>query len=193
MNNKIIVFTGPSGVGKATIEKELFKDKSLKLALSISATTREPRPNEINGKHYFFISKATFEKKIKNNEFVEYNRHFSHYYGTLKSEINRILANYKNPFLEVEIIGAKEVIKKYGGPNLVSIFLAPPSIAKLRKQIISRGSETKQQIEERLARVEMEMKDKHLFDYVVYNDVIKHTVDQVAHIIKKELRSAMNY
>ena len=193
MNNKIIIFTGPSGVGKATIEKELFKDKTLKLVLSISATTRDPRPWEVNGKHYYFISDSKFNGKIKNEEFVEYSEHFSHKYGTLKIEIKKILANGNNPFLEVETVGAKNIIKKFGKDNLLSIFLAPPSIEKLRKRIISRGSETKKQIKERLARVKMEMNDKDLFDYVVYNDVIEHTVDQVNHIIKKEINDARNY
>lgn len=184
MKNKMILFTGPSGVGKSTIEEQLFNDKSLHLSLSISATTRKPRENEENGKHYYFLSPENFDKKIQNNEFVEWNSHFSNKYGTLKTEIDRIQKNGEIPFIEVEVNGAKNIIKNYGANNLVSIFIAPPSLEKLRERIIARGTENELQINERLSRVEEEMQYKDMFDHVVVNDDLKKTISLIKEIIK---------
>lgn len=183
-NNKVIVFTGPSGVGKATVEKKLFEDKSLRLCFSISATTRAARPGEEHGKQYYFISHEDFDQKIKNDEFVEWNAHFSNKYGTLKSEIKRIQDEGFLPFLEVEVNGAENVIKRFGKENVVSIFLAPPSISELKERITLRGTETPEQIDERIARVEEEMQHITHFDFIVVNDTLDHAVDQVKNILK---------
>lgn len=185
MKNKLILFTGPSAVGKATIEHYLFKDKELKLELSVSATTRAPRINERDGVHYYFISDEEFDKKIENDEFIEWNKHFSNKYGTLKSEITRIQNEGKTPFIEVEVIGAKNIIEKFGGDDIISIFIAPPSIEKLKERILGRGTESEDQVNERLARVEEELTYKEIFDHVVYNDVIEDAVNEVKNIIKE--------
>ena len=185
MKNKFILFTGPSAVGKATIEKELFKDDSLNLRLSVSATTRAPREGEVDGVHYYFITKEDFDKRIENDEFIEWNQHFSNKYGTLKSEIDRIQSNGNIPFIEVEVIGAANIIGEFGQENLISIFIAPPSIEDLRERMIERGTETLEQIEERLSRVQEEMKSSHIFQHIVINDDLDETIEKVKSIIRE--------
>lgn len=184
MNNKLIVFTGPSAVGKATIEKSLFEDSELRLKLSVSATTRKPREGEVDGVHYHFISHDEFDKKISNDEFVEWNAHFSNKYGTLKSEIKRISDDGNTPFIEVEVIGAKNIIENYGKDNIISIFIAPPSMESLRERMLNRGTETEAQIEERLSRVKEELGYKDLFAHVIINDEINIAINEVKEIIK---------
>lgn len=187
LNNKIIIFTGPSGVGKATIEKELFNDKDLQLALSVSATTRKPRPGEVHGQHYYFISHEEFDKLITEDAFVEWNAHFSNRYGTLKSEMTRIQKSGFIPFLEVEVMGAKNIIDKSNKDDVLSIFIAPPSLEDLKDRIRARGSETDDQLSERFARVEEEMSHIKMFDHVVINDTVEKAVSEVKAIIKKEI------
>lgn len=182
--NKLVVFTGPSAVGKATIEKRLFNDESLKLRFSISATTRKPRPGEVDGVHYHFMSHEQFDEKIKNDEFIEWNEHFSNKYGTLKSEVERISSEGYKPFIEVEVIGAKNIIEQYGNENLVSIFIAPPTLEDLRKRMLERGTETQEQVNGRLDRVRHELEFTHLFQHVVVNDSIDNAVQQVKDILK---------
>lgn len=184
MKNKLVVFTGPSGVGKATIEKELFKDKDLKLAFSISVTTREPRAGEKNGREYYFVSMDEFNKMIEENKFLEWNSHFSNKYGTLISEVERIANEGFTPFLEVEVNGAENIIKKYDKQNIVSIFIAPPSLEELRQRIKERGSENDEQIDERVARVSEEMAKIGLFDHIVVNDTVKEAVEKVKNILR---------
>lgn len=183
-NNKVIVFTGPSGVGKATVEKLLFEDESLRLRFSISATTRAPRPGEKDGVHYHFISLEEFDKKIKEDAFVEWNAHFSNKYGTLKSEITRIQNEGFRPFLEIEVNGAENIIKKFGKENVISIFIAPPSIEELRARITARGTESQEQINERISRVEEEMTKQDLFDHVVINDTVESAANKIKEILK---------
>lgn len=183
MKNKIIVFTGPSGVGKYTIEKELLKDNNLNIQISISATTRKPRNNEKNGIHYYFITHQEFNEKIEKNDFVEWNQHFSNKYGTLKSEIKRIYAQNKIPFIEVEVVGAKNIIQNFGKKNLISIFVSPPSIEEIKKRIVLRNTETKNQIEERISRINEEMSYIKLFDHVVINDDLNKCVKKIKKII----------
>lgn len=183
MKNKLIVFTGPSGVGKSTIEKHLFNDPELKLKLSCSATTRKPRNGEKNGQHYFFISHDEFNKKIENDEFVEWNAHFSNKYGTLKSEIKKISDDGYYPFLELETFGARNVMNRYGEDNIISIFVAPPSIEELKSRIVNRGTESDEQIQERMAKVEEEMSQRRHFQHIVINNNVKQTANEIRKII----------
>lgn len=187
LSKKLVVFTGPSGVGKATIENELFKDKDFRLRLSVSATTRAPRKGEINGVHYHFISNEKFDELVNENAFVEWSAHFSNKYGTLKSEIKRIANEGDVPFLEIETTGAKNVIDSFGRENTISIFIAPPSIDALRERIRKRGSESEEQLNERVARVTEEMAHKDNFDYVVLNDELDRAVLEIKEILKREL------
>ena len=187
MKNKLIVFTGPSGVGKATVEAELFKSDDFKLLLSVSATTRLPREGEVDGEHYHFITDSKFDNMVENDEFIEWSAHFSRKYGTPKSEIKRIRDLGGIPFLEVETNGAKNILEQFDPSEVVSIFLAPPSKEVLRERIIGRGSENPEQVEERISRLEEEMSYQNLFTYVVVNNTISQASQEILSILKKEL------
>ncbi|MGL5617754.1 MAG: guanylate kinase [Metamycoplasmataceae bacterium] len=188
--NKIIIITGPSGVGKGTIEKELFKISDLKLALSCSMTTRKKREAEIEGKHYYFVDNNEFQKRVDNNEFLEYSKHFDHYYGTLKSEVDRLLQNGHNVIVEVDTIGAINIIKKFKEENkmniLISIFVEPPSIEVLEQRIRSRNSETDESIKLRLEKAKKEIKQTSDFMFIIINNKLSDSVDNIANIIKRE-------
>ncbi|MCR8612995.1 MAG: guanylate kinase [Mycoplasma sp.] len=187
MKNKIIVFTGPSGVGKATVEKIIMKDNDLPLDFSVSATTRNPRKGEIDGKSYHFIKKEEFDVMIKNNELLEWSNHFENKYGTLKSEITRIHSNGKIPLLEIETNGALQIFKNYDNDKIISIFLDPPTLNDLEKRIKNRNSETEEQINNRLKKAKEEMKLKNLFNYVVTNEIPEETAAKIKEIILKEV------
>ena len=184
---KLIIFSGPSGVGKTSVEKVLFKNKTLNLHFSCSATTRKQRAGEINGEHYFFISDEEFNDKIKENKFIEWNQHFSNKYGTLKTEINEIIKIGKNPFLEVETNGAVNIMKQYNSDEIISIFMKHPSISELENRIRTRGTETEKQIKLRIKRVQEEMSLSHNFKYIVTNDDIDEVISKIEKIIKAEL------
>ncbi|MCS4536693.1 MULTISPECIES: guanylate kinase [unclassified Mycoplasma] len=186
----IIIFTGPSGVGKGTIEQILFKNEDLKFKLSVSATTRKPRTGEIDGVHYFFISKEDFEQKIANNELLEYNFHFDNYYGTLLSEIDNIHKDNKIPFLEIETLGTKKILEnkenlnKY---NIITVFILPPSFDELKNRIIGRNTETKDSIDQRLQKASHELADRHIFKYNVVNDDPYRAAEEIKELLLKEL------
>lgn len=187
---KVIIITGPSGVGKGTIEKELFADPTLNLTFSISATTRDRREKEMDGIHYFFINKNQFEQKIENNEFLEYSKHFDNYYGTLKSEIDQKLSENKNVLVEVETTGAINIIGQYKQnqieDQLVTIFIVPPSLQELKKRILNRNSENRRSIRKRLKKAKKELEYKKYFNHVIKNDNIKEAIAQVKEILLKE-------
>ena len=187
---KVIIITGPSGVGKGTIEKELFADSSLNLTFSISATTRERREKEMDGVHYFFITKKQFEQKIEDNEFIEYSKHFDNYYGTLKSEIQNKLNESKNVLVEVETTGAINIISQYkqnkNEDELITIFIVPPSIEELKSRILNRNSENRRAIRKRLKKAKKELEYKKYFNHVIKNDNIKEAITQIKEIIMKE-------
>lgn len=189
---KVIIFTGPSGVGKGTIERIIFQNQALNLALSISATTRSIRAGEKHGEHYFFISKEQFQQDISDNKFVEYNEHFGNFYGTYKAEIDRIISNGFNAFLEIETHGALNVLKYYKEHNeldhVVSIFIAPPSIEILKDRILERGTESVEQLEMRLDKAKDELKSKEHFQHVVINDDVERAANEVAKIILEAIK-----
>ncbi len=186
--SKIILITGPSGVGKGTIEKELFKDESLNLSFSISATTRPKREGEFEGEHYYFISKNKFEQLIKEKAFLEYNKHFDNYYGTLYEEVDSKLKKGKNVLIEVETVGALNIINSLKEKNkeflLTSIFIEPPSIEELERRIRKRNTDNDEQIKKRLKRASEEIECKKFFQYVVKNENIDKSVDKIKSIIK---------
>ncbi|QBF34780.1 guanylate kinase [Mycoplasmopsis phocirhinis] len=186
----IIIFTGPSGVGKGTIEQILFKNEELKFKLSVSVTTRQPRLGEKDGVHYFFITKDKFEQKIANNELLEYNYHFDNYYGTLFSEIDNIHNQNKIPFLEIETLGTKKILEnkenhvKY---NIITVFILPPSFEELKNRIIGRNTETKDSINKRLLKASEELKESKIFKYNVINDDPHRAALEIKNILMKEL------
>ncbi len=185
MKHKIIIIAGPSGVGKATIEAELFKIKDLKLRFSCSATTRLPRYDEKEGKHYYFLSNSSFDEKIAKDEFLEWNAHFNNKYGTLKIEINRILQSGYIPLVEVDVEGVKNIIKQASDKyELITIFIMPPSVSELERRIRNRNTENEQQLKIRLERYYKEIDAQKIFKYIIVNNDISETVTQIVKIIK---------
>lgn len=189
--NKLIILSGPSGVGKGTIESLLLKNKDLLIKLAISATTREKRKNEIDGINYFFLTHQIFKEKIENNEFLEWSRHFNNYYGTLKSQIEFIQSQNFIPLLEIDTTGAKNIIENYQEKGeldkLLTIFILPPSLETLKKRIEKRLTETDAQINQRLEKAKSEIEIKNLFKFQVINDNLEECVRQIEKIISKEI------
>ena len=179
--NKLIVISGPSGVGKGTIVNELLKKGDY--ALSISCTTRAPRVGEREGVSYFFISKDKFLTMIENEGFLEYDNHFENYYGTPKEFVEKQLQT-KNVILEIEVNGAFRVKKSY--PDAILIMIAPPSTDELKSRLVGRGTESAEDIAERLARLEYELSQSDKYDYTVINDDLERAVEEIENIIKNK-------
>lgn len=182
VNGKMIIFSAPSGSGKSTIVNHLLK-KNYNLEFSISATTRLPRGDEKNGVEYYFLSVDDFEQKIKNNEFVEYEQVYEgRYYGTLRSELERIWAKGNNVVFDVDIVGGVN-LKKQFGDNAMAIFIKPPSVEELRKRLLSRGTDSVEEIDIRIAKAEKEMAQAGAFDKEVINDNLEDAKMKVEKIL----------
>lgn len=179
----LIVISGPSGVGKGTICKELMKRYDYNV--SISATTRSPREGEVDGVNYHFLDKKSFEEKLSNNEFLEYAQVYGNYYGTLKKSVEDEINNSKNIILEIDIQGTLQVQKVY--KNAIYIFLLPPSINELKNRILKRGSETESSFNLRFSSVSEELKYMNSYDYAVINDDIDKAVEKIHNIINTEM------
>lgn len=180
-----IVISGPSGVGKGTICEALMKNRNIDLEYSISMTTRNKRDYEKEGVHYYFTDKKSFERKIRNNEFVEYAIYNNEYYGTLKSEVLDKINNGKYIISEIEVQGAKKIKKDF--PNSLLLYILPPSIGELRNRLIKRGTESKEEIERRLKISIIENKYSYYYDYVIVNDKIEVAVKEIEKIIKNKI------
>jgi guanylate kinase len=180
----LIVLSGPSGVGKGTVRKELFAHKELDLQYSISMTTRQPRAGEVDGVDYFFRTKETFQTLIEQNELLEWAEFVGNYYGTPIKNVRNSIDLGKDIFLEIEVQGALQVKKSF--PEGVFIFLAPPSLSELRKRIEARGTESQDVIDNRLlmAKEEIEMMD--VYDYVVENDTVENACERIKAIVMSE-------
>jgi len=176
MEGKLIIFAAPSGSGKSTIINSIMGDggaERLNLHFSISATSRAPRGEEQNGKEYFFLTLEEFRQKIADGEFVEYEEVYpGGFYGTLKSEVDKKLAEGENVVFDVDVNGAMNIKKMYGARAL-SIFIQPPSIEELRRRLESRGTETADAIDKRIKRAEYELSQAEHFDEVVINDILE--------------------
>ncbi len=183
---KLIIFTGPSGVGKGTILADFFKKVDNNIVYSISNTTRAPRDGEINGMHYFFISKDEFEKLIKENAFLEYACYSGNFYGTSKKFVEEKLKEGKSVLLEIELQGALQVMSKC--PEAVTIFIKPPSFDELEKRLRGRHSESEESIKKRLMIAEDELNNANKFHYVIENKVVDEAVDELIKIYNKETK-----
>nr|WP_036458783.1 guanylate kinase [Mycoplasma leonicaptivi] len=189
----IIIFSGPSGVGKGTIERLLFDFEELNLSLSCSATTRKKRNGELNGIHYYFIDTDNFRDKIKKRKFIEFSYHLNNYYGTLYSELDKIHNKNKVPMLEIETNGVKQILKKFSDPllakkyNLITIFVLPPSIDDLKKRIKARGSENVSALKERIKKAQVELKESNIYKYKIVNDTPERAAQEIREILHKEL------
>ena len=178
----LIVLSGFSGSGKGTIMKELMKKYSEQYALSISATTRSPRPGETDGVEYFFRTKEQFEKMIADDELIEYAKYVDNYYGTPKAYVEEQLAAGKDVILEIEIQGALKIKKKF--PEAVLIFVTPPSAGELRNRLAGRGTETPEKIAARLSRAAEESKQMDDYDFILVNDEVDRCVEEMHALIQ---------
>lgn len=183
MKGRLLVISGPSGAGKGSISKRILEEVD-DLIYSISMTTRAPRPGEINGKNYFFVTHEQFEKTIQENGFLEYAKVYGEYYGTPKARVMELLDEGMDVVLEIDIQGAMNIRKSY--PKGVLIFILPPSMAELRKRITGRGSETKGDIELRMGEALKEIAYIDKYDYCVVNGDLDEAVNRVKAIIIAE-------
>jgi len=183
MTGKIIIITAPSGAGKTSITRFLL-NKYNSLTFSISAATREARGNEKNGVDYYFISLEEFQEKIKNNEFIEWEMVYEgKYYGTLKSEVERIWAEGRTPILDIDVKGAIHVQQQFPG-NSLSLFVLPPSIEELKKRLNARGTESPENIAVRLNKATYEISFSHSFNKVIINDKLEEACAETEAAIK---------
>ena len=179
----IYIFCAPSGSGKSTMVKHLLTSYPGQFELSVSCTTRAPRGEEVHGKEYYFISVEEFQQRIAKNDFIEYEQVYEGlYYGTLKSEIDRIEAAGKQVLFDVDVKGGVN-LKKILGDRATSLFICPPSIDELRRRLEGRGDTSPEMIEKRLAKAEYEMSFKPSFDRVIINDDLDHAFRQLDAII----------
>jgi guanylate kinase len=176
----IIVVSGFSGAGKGTLMKEL-TSKYDNYALSVSATTRNPRPGEVNGREYFFVTNEEFEKLINENGLIEHAGYVDHYYGTPRKFVEDKLSQGIDVILEIEIQGALQIKEQY--PEAVLLFIMPPSAAELKKRLTGRGTETEEVIAQRLQRAKEESVGIEKYDYIVVNDDLDECVEEVHDII----------
>ncbi len=181
----LIIFSGPSGVGKKTVIEKLFLDKRLNLKYSISMTTRDKRHQEIQDVDYHFVSKEEFEKNIKNKNFLEWAEYVNNKYGTLKSDVDNDLNNGFNVLLEIELIGAKNIMKK--NIHDISFFLLPPSINELKNRLEHRKTETSENIDKRLEKAILEMEEKDLYEFNIINDQIEIAVEEISNILYERI------
>jgi guanylate kinase len=168
--NKIIIITAPSGAGKTSITRYLLGKYPDRLAFSVSAATRNPRSYEKDGADYYFISLDNFKQKIQHNEFAEWEMVYEgKYYGTLKSELERIWQAGKTPLLDIEVKGAIHLREQYPGATL-ALFIEPPSVDELRRRLEMRGTETVESLLARVNKASYEISFKHHFDQIIVND-----------------------
>ena len=163
----LFVFSGPSGVGKGTLKAKLFEEFADQIAYSVSATPRGPREGEVDGKDYFFISRQEFERRVKNNEFLEHAEFAGNCYGTPRAYVEKLLDSGMNVVLEIDVQGALQVMKSM--PECVSVFILPPSFEELEHRLRGRGTETEEKVRERLETAKRELPYAPQYDYQIVN------------------------
>lgn len=183
--NKLIIFSAPSGSGKSTIVKHLLSVEKLNLAFSISATSREPRGEEKHGKEYYFLSKEEFKNRIANNDFLEWEEVYEgNFYGTLKSELERLWALGKTVVFDIDVVGGLRLKEKFPTQSL-SVFIKPPSISELEKRLRNRQTETEEKIKMRLAKAEKELSVADKFDIIIENDILENALQEAENQVYK--------
>ena len=187
MNNmkkgKTLIISGPSGVGKSTVLSALL-EKRPNVYFSVSATTRDPRPGELDGIHYHFMDVDSFRKWIAMDQFLEYAEYVGNFYGTPKRFVDEAMDQGKDVILDIEVQGAIQVTSKR--PDTVRIFIAPPSWAELERRLTERGTDSKDKIQKRLLRAKVEFQTAHTYDYFVINDTVENAVKELDAIMTAE-------
>ena len=178
MKHILMAVSGPAGVGKGTIVKTII-DKREDVVESVSCTTRLPRKGEIDGRHYFFLSKEEFLRRIEEGDCLEYDEHFGNYYGTPRSFVEKTLET-KSIILEIDVVGALQVKKVF--PELVLVMIVPPSFEELRRRLEGRGSESEETMKIRMDRIAYELAQKDKYDYVIVNDDLETAIKEVEQI-----------
>ncbi|MFL3025919.1 MAG: guanylate kinase [Candidatus Neomarinimicrobiota bacterium] len=186
----LFIITAPSGSGKSTLCKEILKREN-KIQLSVSHTSRKMRPDEKNGVDYFFVTKEEFLYGIENDDYIEWDFHFDCYYGTSKSQIEQSIDNKTPLLLELDVKGAVSIQKLF--PNMTtSIFVEPPNLNELIQRLEKRGSDTQEEIEKRLQRIELELSYKSNFDFSIVNDKLEDATNKIIEIIQNEIKGVLN-
>ena len=189
---KLIVFSAPSGSGKTTIVKHLLQQKDLNLEFSISATSRQKRGDEIDGKDYYFHSAKAFKTKIKNDEFLEWEEVYrDNFYGTLKTEVERIWALGKHVIFDIDVSGGLRIKRKFPNETL-AIFVKPPSIDELKIRLKKRKTESEDRINMRIAKASAELATAPLFDVIVENDNLEKALDQAQCLVSEFINNTNN-
>lgn len=183
---KVFVITGPSGVGKGTLIRGLL-ERIPQLELSVSATTRRPRPGEVDGVHYHFLAPEEFERRVAAGDFVEHACYSGHRYGTLRCELARRIAAGVPVVLEIEVQGARQVRAEM--PAALAVFIAPPSLEALRARLVGRGTDSPDDVRERLRVAERELAAQPEFARVVVNDRLEDAIEELAAIVQGAMRA----
>ena len=185
MKGKLIVFSAPSGSGKTTIVRHLLAQVDLNLEFSISAATREARGEEVNGKDYYFMSLDQFKQHIKNEDFVEWEEVYrDNFYGTLKSEVERIWAKGKNVIFDIDVAGGLRIKSKFPEETL-AVFVKPPSVDELKRRLKERSTETEEKINMRIAKAHVELATAPQFDVVIKNYDLEVALDEANQLVKE--------
>lgn len=187
----LIVISGPSGVGKGTVVKEVMKDDELHLSYSTSMTTRDPRAGEVDGKDYFFVSKEEFLKVKEEGGLLESNEFVGNYYGTPKAYVEKLRNEGKNVLLEIDVEGCKQVVAQE--PDTLTLFIVPPSMKELERRIRGRGTEPEEIVQQRLAKAQKELEKSYQYKYCVCNDDVQLAADIISIIIKRHMEYAKNH
>jgi guanylate kinase len=181
---KVLVITGPSGVGKGTLIEQLL-ERIPELELSVSATTRKPRAGEVDGRDYHFLTPEEFRQRLEAGDFLEHASYSGNYYGTLREEVERRLSEGRSVVLEIEVQGARQV--RDAMPEAILIFIAPPDEAALRERLEGRGTDSSEDIEQRLRTAEVELAARSEFPHVVVNDDLQKAAAELEELVREEL------
>ncbi len=179
----LVIVSAPSGCGKSTVVHALM-EKRKDLRFSVSATTRPPREGEVEGVDYYFVSREEFDRMIENNAFLEHAEYVGNCYGTPREPVERQLKDGYDVYLDIDVQGAKQV--KRIRPETLMVFLMPPSMEELERRLVMRGTNTPEEIRDRLAAAQLECASRDAFDYVVVNDVVERAVDEISDLIDQK-------